>query len=30
MIEGYGWTPAYFEANYPFAIRITPTRWRLG
>ncbi len=30
MIERYGWDPAYFEAHYPHAIRVTPTRWRLG
>ena len=27
-IEGYGWDNAYFDREYPFAIRITPTRWR--
>lgn len=29
-IEGYGWDDAYFDREYPFAIRITPTRWRVG
>ena len=29
-IAGYDWTPAWFAAAYPVAIRITPTRWRLG
>lgn len=30
MLEGYGWDPAYFDREYPVAIRITPTRWRTG
>ena len=30
MIEGYGWDNAYFDREYPHAIRITPTRWRVG
>jgi PPOX class probable F420-dependent enzyme len=30
MIEGYGWTPSYFDAEYPHAVRITPRRWRIG
>ncbi|MEO6207995.1 MAG: pyridoxamine 5'-phosphate oxidase family protein [Candidatus Limnocylindrales bacterium] len=30
MIEGYGWDNAYFDREYPVAIRITPTRWRVG
>ena len=30
MIAGYGWTPEWFAGEYPFAIRVTPTRWRLG
>ncbi len=30
MIAGYGWTPEWFAAEYPLAIRVTPTRWRLG
>jgi PPOX class probable F420-dependent enzyme len=30
MIQAYGWTPEYFDAEYPVPLRITPTRWRLG
>lgn len=30
MIEGYGWDNAYFDREYPVALRITPKRWRLG
>ena len=30
MIEGYGWDGAYFDREYPVAIRIAPTRWRVG
>jgi PPOX class probable F420-dependent enzyme len=30
MIEDYGWDNAYFDREYPVAVRITPTRWRLG
>jgi PPOX class probable F420-dependent enzyme len=30
MINGYGWTPGYYDVNYPFVIRIEPTRWRVG
>jgi PPOX class probable F420-dependent enzyme len=30
MIEGYGWDNAYFDREYPVAIRITPRRWRVG
>ena len=30
VIDGYGWTPEQFAADYPVAIRIAPTRWRLG
>ncbi len=29
-ISEYGWTPAWFDEHYPYAIRITPTRWRAG
>jgi PPOX class probable F420-dependent enzyme len=29
-IADYGWTTAWFEEHYPYAIRITPTRWRLA
>lgn len=27
-ITAYGWTVDWFAAEYPVAIRITPTRWR--
>lgn len=30
LIDGYGWTTAHFDAEYPHAIRITPSRWRTG
>lgn len=30
MIADYGWTPEWFAGEYPVAIRIAPTRWRLG
>ena len=30
MIEDYGWDNAYFDREYPVAIRVTPTRWRVG
>jgi PPOX class probable F420-dependent enzyme len=29
-ILAYGWTAGWFAAEYPVALRITPTRWRLG
>jgi PPOX class probable F420-dependent enzyme len=29
-IAEYGWTQAWFAAEYPFAIRVSPVRWRLG
>ena len=29
MIDDHGWTAASFAADYPFIIRITPTRWRV-
>lgn len=29
-IEEYGWDTAYFDREYPVALRITPTRWRIG
>jgi PPOX class probable F420-dependent enzyme len=29
-IAEYGWTEAWFAAEYPFAVRVTPSRWRLG
>jgi PPOX class probable F420-dependent enzyme len=28
-IEGYGWDAAYFDREYPFVVRIAPTRWRV-
>ena len=30
MLDGYGWTPEYFAAEYPVVVRVTPTRWRVG
>lgn len=30
MLDGYGWTAGYFAAEYPVAILIRPTRWRVG
>ena len=30
MIAGYGWTPEWFAAEYPVAVRVTPARWRLA
>lgn len=30
LLDDYGWTPGYFAAEYPLAIRVRPTRWRLG
>ena len=30
MLDGYGWTAAYFAAEYPLLVRITPTRWRVA
>ena len=30
MIEGYGWTPQWFDGEYPVVLKITPTRWRFG
>jgi PPOX class probable F420-dependent enzyme len=30
MIAAYGWTPGWLATEYPVAIRVTPTRWRLG
>ena len=29
-ILAYGWTADWFAAEYPVALRITPTRWRVG
>ena len=30
MLDEYEWTPEYFAGEYPVAIRLRPTRWRLG
>ena len=30
MLDEYEWTAQFFSAEYPVAIRITPTRWRFG
>ena len=30
MLDGYGWTPEYFAAEYPVVVRVTPTRWRVA
>lgn len=30
MLDEYGWTAAYFDGEYPVALRISPTRWRVG
>ena len=30
MIEGDGWDNAYFDREYPVAIRIAPARWRVA
>lgn len=30
LLDDYGWTDAYFAGEYPLAILIRPTRWRLG
>jgi PPOX class probable F420-dependent enzyme len=30
LLDEYGWTPAYFAAEYPLPILVRPTRWRLG
>jgi PPOX class probable F420-dependent enzyme len=29
-IAEYGWTTGYYDEHYPHAIRIAPTRWRVG
>jgi PPOX class probable F420-dependent enzyme len=29
FLDDYGWDVAYFEREYPHAIWITPTRWRV-
>ena len=30
LLDDYGWTAEYFAGEYPVAIRVRPTRWRLG
>jgi PPOX class probable F420-dependent enzyme len=30
MFDSYGWTPEWYADRYSVAIRIRPTRWRLG
>jgi PPOX class probable F420-dependent enzyme len=30
MLDAYEWTPEWFAGQYSVAIRIRPTRWRLG
>lgn len=30
MLDGSGWTAAYYATEYPVVVRVTPTRWRLG
>jgi PPOX class probable F420-dependent enzyme len=30
VLDEYGWTAAYYAAEYPVVVRITPTRWRVG
>ena len=30
MLDEYRWTAEFFAAEYPVAIRVTPTRWRLA
>ena len=30
LLDDYGWTAGYFAAEYPLAILVRPTRWRLG
>jgi PPOX class probable F420-dependent enzyme len=29
LIDGFGWTPASFAADYSVAVRVTPTRFRI-
>jgi len=29
-IQDYGWTTAWFDEHYPYAIRIRATRWRVA
>lgn len=30
LLGEYGWTAAYFAAEYPVPILVRPTRWRVG
>ena len=30
LLAEYGWTAEYFSGEYPVAVRVTPTRWRVG
>ncbi len=30
LLDEYGWTPERYASDYPIAIRIRPTRWRVG
>ncbi len=30
LLDDYGWTAEYFSGEYPVAILVRPTRWRLG
>ena len=30
LLDDYGWTAEYFAGEYPVAILVRPTRWRLG
>jgi len=30
QLDEYGWTVERYSADYPIAIRIRPTRWRVG
>ncbi|MFI5293329.1 MAG: pyridoxamine 5'-phosphate oxidase family protein [Candidatus Limnocylindrales bacterium] len=30
LLDEYGWTAEYFAGEYPVAILVRPTRWRLG
>ena len=30
LLDDYGWTAGYFAGEYPVAILVRPTRWRLG
>ena len=30
LLDDYGWTAEYFAGEYPVAILVRPTRWRVG